>query len=121
MFIRFGSKLYTQIVDIPMGTIVLFLCICVFLFCSERDLMLYRSDNNQVDFIVAFESNSIYRDDLLNTRGIWKVLSTASYLHNAFIKCYQILHFRKLEFNGYLMVYFLSKKDPACTCSACSK
>ena len=27
----------------------------------------------------------------------------------------------KLEFNGYLMVYFLSKKDLEFTCSACSK
>ena len=56
-----------------------------------------------------------------HTRGIWKVLSMASYLHNALIKCYRIIHFWKLEFNGYLMVKFLSKKDSACTCSACSK
>ena len=28
--------------------------------------MVSRSDNNQVDFIVAFDSNSRYLDDLLN-------------------------------------------------------
>ena len=36
------------------------------------------------------------------TKGIWKVLSMASQLHNALIKCYQIIHFWTLEFNGYL-------------------
>ena len=29
--------------------------------------------------------------------------------------------FMETKFNGYLMVYFLSKKDSACMCSACSK
>ena len=29
-----------------------------------------------------------------------------SYLHNALIKCFQIIHFWKLEFNGYLVVNF---------------
>ena len=38
------------------------------------------------------------------TRDIWKVLSMASKLHNTLIKCYQIMHFWKLELNGYLMV-----------------
>ena len=55
------------------------------------------------------------------TRGIWKILSMASELHNALIKCYQIIHFCKLEFNGYLMVLLLSKRDSACTCSECWK
>ena len=31
------------------------------------------------------------------------------------------INFWKLEFNGYLMVYFLLEKDLAFTCSACLK
>ena len=60
IFIRFGSKLYRQIVGIPMGTT----CNCaplvayLFLFCYERDFMLSLSDNNQTDIIEAFNSTS---------------------------------------------------------------
>ena len=50
-----------------------------------------------------FEQPS-YVSIYLSTRIIWKVLSMASQLHNALIKCYQIIHFWKLEFNDYLMV-----------------
>ena len=39
-----------------------------------------------------------------------KFLIMTSLLHNALIKCYQIIHFWKLEFNGYLMVYFFFEK-----------
>ena len=64
IFIRFGSKLYRQIVGIPMGTNCAPLVADLFLFCYERDFML--SDNNQSDVIVAFNSTSRYLDDLLN-------------------------------------------------------
>ena len=47
IFIRFGSKLYRQIVDIPMGTNCAPLFADLFLFCYERDFMLSLSDNNQ--------------------------------------------------------------------------
>ena len=50
-----------------------------------------------------FEQPS-YVSIYLSTKNIWKVLSMASQLHNALIKCYQIIHFWKLEFNNYLMV-----------------
>ena len=40
---------------------------------------------------------------------------------NALIKCYQIIHFWKLEFNSHLMISFLLEKDLARTCSSCSK
>ena len=40
---------------------------------------------------------------------------------NAMIKCYQAINVWKQEFNGYLMVCFLSKEDLVCTCSAYSK
>ena len=63
--IRFGSKLYRQIVGIPMGTNCAPLVTDLFLFCYERDLMLSLSDNNQTDIIEAFNSTSRYLDDLI--------------------------------------------------------
>ena len=64
IFIRFGSKLYRQIVGIPMGTNCAPLV--ADLFCYERGFMLSLSDNNQTDIIEAFNSTSRYLDDLLN-------------------------------------------------------
>ena len=61
LFIRFGSKLYRQIVGIPMGTNCALLVADLFLFCYERDFMLSLSD-----IIEAFNSTSRYLDDLLN-------------------------------------------------------
>ena len=66
VFIRFGSKLYRQIVGIPMGTNCAPLVADLFLFCYERDFMLSLSDNNQADIMEAFNSTSRYLDDLLN-------------------------------------------------------
>ena len=66
IFIRFGSKLYRQIVGIPMGTNCAPFVADLFLFCYERDCMLSPSDNNQTDIIEAFNSTSRYLDDLLN-------------------------------------------------------
>ena len=66
IFIRFGSKLYRQIVYIPMGTNCAPLVADLFLFCYERDFMLSLSGNNQADIIEAFNSTSRYLDDLLN-------------------------------------------------------
>ena len=66
IFIRFGTKLYRQIVSIPMGTNCAPLVADLFLFCYERDFMLSLSDNNQADIIEAFNSTSRYLDDLLN-------------------------------------------------------
>ena len=66
--IIFGSKLYTQIVGIPMGTT----CNCAplvadsFLFCYERDFMMSLLEDNQSGVIKAFNSTSRYLDDLLN-------------------------------------------------------
>ena len=62
IFIRFGSKLYRQIVGIPMGTNCAPLVADLFLFCYERDFMLSLSDNNQADIIEAFNSTSRYTD-----------------------------------------------------------
>ena len=64
--IKFGSKLYVQIVVIPMGTYCAPLVADLFLFCYERDFMLSFSEDNQSDVIEAFNSTSRYLDDLLN-------------------------------------------------------
>ena len=63
IFIRFGSKLYRQIVGIPIGTNCALLIADLF---YERDFMLSLSDNNQTDIIEAFNSTSRYLDDVLN-------------------------------------------------------
>ena len=64
--ISFGSKLYRQIVGIPMGTNCAPLVADLLLFCYARDFMLSLSDNNQADAVQAFDSSSRYLDDLLN-------------------------------------------------------
>ena len=68
IFIRFGSKLYRQIVSIPipMGINCAPLVADLFLFCYERDFMLSLSDNNQTDGFEAVNSTSRYLYDLLN-------------------------------------------------------
>ena len=71
IFIRFGSKLYRQIVGIPMGTSCAPLVADLFLFCYERDFMLSLSDNYQTDIIEAFNSTSRYLDDLLNIESLF--------------------------------------------------
>ena len=59
IFIRFCSKLYRQIVGIPMGTNCAPLVADLFLFCYERDYMLSLSDNNQADIIEAFKVSKV--------------------------------------------------------------
>ena len=59
-YIRFGNKLYRQIVGIPIGTNCAPLVADLFLFCYERDYMNSLSDDNQADIIEAFNSTSRY-------------------------------------------------------------
>ena len=66
IYIRFGSKLYRQIVGIPMGTNCAPLVADLFLFCYEKDFMLSLSDANQSEVIEALNSTSRYLDVLLN-------------------------------------------------------
>ena len=66
IYIRFGSKLYRQIVGIPMDTNCAFLVTDLFLFCYERDFMLSFSEDTQFDVIESFNSTFRYLDDLLN-------------------------------------------------------
>ena len=66
IYIRFGTKLYRQIVGIPMGTNCAPLVADLFLFCYERDFMKNISSDNQADVIEAFNLTSRYLDDLHN-------------------------------------------------------
>ena len=50
IFIRFGTKLYRQVVGIPMGTNCALLVADLLLFCYERDLMMSLSDDKQADY-----------------------------------------------------------------------
>ena len=66
IYIRFGTKLYRQIVGIPIGTNCAPLVAGLFLFCYERDSMKNLSSDNQADVIKEFNLTSRYLDDLLN-------------------------------------------------------
>ena len=66
IYIRFGTKLYSQIVGIPMGTNCASLVSDLFLFRYERYFMTSLSDIKQAEIIEAFKSTSRYLDDLLN-------------------------------------------------------
>ena len=61
IFIRFGSKLYRQIVGISMGTNCTPLVADLFLFCYERDFMFSLSDNNQTDIIEGISKKASMR------------------------------------------------------------
>ena len=71
IFIRFGTKLYRQVVGIPMGTYCAPLVANLFLFCDERDFMMSLSDDKQADVIDAFNTSSRYLDDILNINHIY--------------------------------------------------
>ena len=57
--VSFGSKLYIQILGIPMGT-------NMFLFCDEREFTRSLSKEKRDDMIDALNSTSRYLDDLIN-------------------------------------------------------
>ena len=71
IFIRFGTKLYRQVVGIPMGTNCAPLVADLFLFCYERDFMMSLSDDKQADVIDAFNITSRYLDDILNINNVY--------------------------------------------------
>ena len=64
IYIRFGTKLFRQIVGIPVGTNCAPLVADLFLFCYERDLKMSLSEEKQSEVIEAFSSMSRYMDDL---------------------------------------------------------
>ena len=71
IFIRFGTKLYRQVVGIPMGTNCAPLVADLFLFCYERDFMMSLSDDKQADVIDAFNTTSRYLDDIFNINNVY--------------------------------------------------
>ena len=71
IFIRFGTKLYRQVVGIPMGTNCAPLVADLILFCYERDFMMSLSDDKQADSIDAFNTTSRYLDDILNINNVY--------------------------------------------------
>ena len=66
IYIRFGTKLYRQIIGILMGTNCAPLLADLFLYCYERDFMDSLNHDNQADVIEAFNLTSRYLNDLLN-------------------------------------------------------
>ena len=64
IFIRFGTKLYRQVVGIPMGTYCAPLVADLFLFCYERDFMMSLSDDKQADVIDAFKKVSEFDQEI---------------------------------------------------------
>ena len=89
LFIRFGSKLYRQIVGIPMGTNCAPLIADLFLFCYERNIKLSPPETTPTDIIEAFNSTSRYFDDFLNIdtpyldQMVGQIYPTALQLNNA--------------------------------------
>ena len=55
IFIRFGTKLYRQVVGIPLGTNCAPLVADLFLFWYERDFMMSLSDDKKANVIDAFK------------------------------------------------------------------
>ena len=71
IYIRFGTKLYRQIVGIPMGINCAPLVADLLLFCYERDFMTSLSDVKQDEIIETFKSTSRYLEDLLNIDSLY--------------------------------------------------
>ena len=65
IYIRFRTKIYRQIVGVPMGTNCAPVA-ALLLYCFERDFMDSLYHDNKADVIEAFNSTSRYLDDLLN-------------------------------------------------------
>ena len=57
-FIRFGTKLYRQVIGITIGTNFAHLVANLFLFCYQRDFMMSLSNDKQADIIDAFNTAS---------------------------------------------------------------
>ena len=58
IFIRFGTKLYRQVVEIPMDTNCAPLVADLFLFCYEGEFMMSLSEDKQADVIDTLNTTS---------------------------------------------------------------
>ena len=65
IYIRFGTKLFRQTVRIPMGTNCTPVVAGLSFFCYERDFVMSLSEEKQYEATEAFSSTSRYLDDLL--------------------------------------------------------
>ena len=70
-FIQFGTKLYRQVVGIPVGTNCAPLIADLFLFCYERDFMMSLSYDKQADIIDTYNTISIYLDDISSIKYVY--------------------------------------------------
>ena len=70
IFIRFGTKLYRQVVGIPMGTNCAPLVADLFLFCCGGDFVVSLSDGGRADVVGAFDAASRCLDDVLDIDGV---------------------------------------------------
>ena len=75
IYIRFGNKLYRQIVGIPMGTncapLVHVADFFLIFFCYERDFMSSLSNDKQSDIIEAFNSARRYLELTIHILKEW--------------------------------------------------
>ena len=67
---RFVTKLYRQVVGIPMGTNCARLVAELFLFCYKRDFIMSLSDDKQAHIIDTFNTSSRNLDDILNINNV---------------------------------------------------
>ena len=70
-FNQFGTKLYRQVVGIPMDTNCAPLVADVLLFGYERDFMMSLSDDKQADIMNAYYTTSRHLDDILNIDNVY--------------------------------------------------
>ena len=68
---KFGTKLYRQVVGIPMGPNGAPLVADLIMFCYERDFIMSLSDDKQADIVDAFITTSRYLDDILNINNVY--------------------------------------------------
>ena len=117
IYFRFGTKLYRQIVDIPMGTNCAPLVADLFLFCYERDFMKNLSSYIQADDIRAFNLTSRYLDDLLtidNTyfeRMVNQIYPPELQLNKANTSEAPFLDLHLSISNGFVSSNFYDKRD----------
>ena len=70
IFVRFCTRLYRQVVWIPMGTNCAPPVVDLFPFCYQRDFMMSLSDDKQADIIDAFNTTFSFLDDVLNVNNV---------------------------------------------------
>ena len=98
-FILFGTKLYRQVVGIPMRSYCTPLVADLLLVCYERDFMISLSDDKQADIIDAFNTTSRYLDNVYFDNMV--------YLLDCFLLRYSVLCMVETITLLYLVFYIL--------------